>query len=199
MTLGTAFPSVLEAAKAGSDEAVAVLFREFNPPLVRFLRAQAPQAGDDLAAEVWLAVTRHLPAFGDDEAGFRRWLFSIGRRRLVDHRRRWGRQRVDPAPAELFETRAGGHDPAETVVTDLSARRAIAWISGALPPDQAEVILLRVVAGLSAAEVGELTGRSAGAIRVAQHRALCRLATALRQRSGATEHPVGGGARPAGG
>ena len=56
-----------------------------------------------------------------------------------------------------------------------SAQAAIDGLVAVLTPEQAEVILLRVVAGLDAAQVGAIVGRNAGLVRVRQHRALRRL------------------------
>jgi RNA polymerase sigma-70 factor (ECF subfamily) len=52
----------------------------------------------------------------------------------------------------------------------------------ALPEDQAEIIVLRVVAGLGAPEVAQIVGKTPGAVRVAAHRGLRRLAAVLDQR-----------------
>jgi RNA polymerase sigma-70 factor (ECF subfamily) len=58
------------------------------------------------------------------------------------------------------------------------AEAALAFIAG-LPRAQAEVVLLRVVGGLDAAEVGAIVGKTPGAVRVLQHRGLSRLAEQL--------------------
>jgi RNA polymerase sigma-70 factor (ECF subfamily) len=55
----------------------------------------------------------------------------------------------------------------------------------ALPRDQAEIILLKVVAGLSIQDVARMVGKSPGAVRVAAHRGLRRLATIV-DRAGVT-------------
>jgi RNA polymerase sigma-70 factor (ECF subfamily) len=64
--------------------------------------------------------------------------------------------------------------PEETVVASLEAQRARALLAR-LPAQQCELLVLRVLAGLSAAETGQALGMSSGAVRVAQHRALARL------------------------
>jgi RNA polymerase sigma-70 factor, ECF subfamily len=116
-------------------------------------------------------VARSLDRFEGDEDGFRRFAFTIARRRLLDHRRRRFRRRTDPVPAEDLADLAGGDDPAASAL----GRQALAVV-GQLPGEWADVVLLRVVAGLDAAEVGRIIGKSAGAVRVIQHRALRRLA-----------------------
>src|SRR6266702_4362076 len=69
-------------------------------------------------------------------------------------------------------------DAADLALHNLATQRAIALVS-ALPPLQAEVIMLRVVAGLDTEAVAELLGRSPGAVRVAAHCGLRRLAGIL--------------------
>jgi RNA polymerase sigma-70 factor (ECF subfamily) len=69
-------------------------------------------------------------------------------------------------------------DAADLAIERMSTRSAIALLAG-LPAIQAEVILLRVVAGLDTETVAQLVGRSPGAVRVAAHRGLRRLAATL--------------------
>ena len=179
MALAEEFDTVLAAAQTRAEWAISVLYREYHPALLRYLQAQDRGAGEDLAAEVWLAVTPRLDSFEGDESGFRAWLFTIARRRLIEHRRRLGRRRTDPVSPDDLADRAGRHDPESTVVSAISAQEAIEQLVGELSPEQAEVVLLRVVAGLDAAEVGHIIDKSAGAVRVIQHRALRQLASAF--------------------
>src|SRR5207302_7035032 len=97
----------------------------------------------------------------------------------VDHRRRASRRRTDPVPSESLQGLADPADVATQAVDSVAAQDAIVRMVELLPPDQAEVIILRVVAGLSAEEAGSVMGRRPGAIRVLQHRALERLAREL--------------------
>jgi len=84
----------------------------------------------------------------------------------------------DANPALLRYLRVIAPDAADLALHNLATQRAIALVS-ALPPLQAEVIMLRVVAGLDTEAVAELLGRSPGAVRVAAHRGLRRLAGVL--------------------
>jgi RNA polymerase sigma-70 factor (ECF subfamily) len=157
-----------------------VLYRDLNPALLRYLHGQHSDAAEDLASEVWLTVATKLASFEGDEAGFRSWVFTIARRRAIDHGRTRARRRTDIAASETFERRAGPDDTAAAGIEDLSTRTAVTRLTAGLPADQAEAVLLRVVAGFSVAEVAEIMGRSAGSVRVLQHRALRRLAAKLR-------------------
>ena len=169
------FAHVLEAAAAGEDWAAAVLFDALQPSLLRYLRWEEPGAADDLAGETWLAMAEHIGDFTGGEAALRAWMFSVARRRLADHRRRGARRRTQPvAPSELPEA-PGGADPADLVVEALSAQQAIDHLVARLGREQAEVVVLRVVAGLSVEDVARILGKRPGTVRVIQHRALRRL------------------------
>lgn len=169
------FDRVLEAAGAGEEWAAAVLFRAFQPPLLRYLRWQEPSVADDVAAETWLALAGQIARFDGDEAALRAWIFAVARKRLADHRRRAARRKTDPVSPEELLDNPGGPDPAEVTADSLSAQEAIAELTAALSRDQAEVLVLRVVGGMSVEEVARALGKRPGTIRVLQHRALRRL------------------------
>jgi len=78
---------VISRARSGDEAAFVILFRTYQPLLLRFLRGVARDVCDDLASDVWLDVVRGLRTFTGDESGFRGWLFTIARRRVIDLRR----------------------------------------------------------------------------------------------------------------
>src|SRR4051794_35365781 len=106
MTIGAGFEDVLTAAQSGAEWAVAVLYQDLNPAVLRYLQAQHRNAAEDLASEVWLAVASKLATFEGDEAGFRSWIFTIARRRAIDFGRQQSRRRTDPVANSDFENRA---------------------------------------------------------------------------------------------
>ena len=85
--VGEEFGAVLAAAQSGSHDAFAVLWRDGNPALLRYLRVVAPEHSEDIAAETWVQVVRGLSRFTGDEAAWRAWLFTTARRRLLDQAR----------------------------------------------------------------------------------------------------------------
>ncbi|MGH8998556.1 MAG: RNA polymerase sigma factor [Acidimicrobiia bacterium] len=177
--LGETFDDVLAAAALGADWAVAVLYRSLNRRLVRFLRAQAGGEAEDIASQVWLEVARALPRFEGKEDDFRALVFTVARRRLSDFRRTLRRRPVELVGDARLDA-AARVDSAETeVIERLGGEEAARRIVELLPADQAEVVLLRVVAGLGTAEGAALVGRRPGTVRVLQHRALRRLADVL--------------------
>jgi RNA polymerase sigma-70 factor (ECF subfamily) len=173
------FDAVLVAARAGEEWAVTVLYRELHPRLARYLRVRAAHVAEDLEAEVWLAIAERIHRFEGDEVAFRAWAFSIARRRLADHRRQAARRRTDAAPVEVIDRANVLADPERIVLDELAGDEAAAFVLRTLPADQAEVVLLRVVAGLEVEQVAELLGKRPGTIRVMQHRGLRRLERVL--------------------
>jgi RNA polymerase sigma-70 factor (ECF subfamily) len=138
--------------------------------------ARSPCGASSEPSRPWLDAARGLTSFEGDGDDFRRWLFTIARRRMVDPFRREGR-RVDTTPITGHDDPGGSDGAAGEALAGLAAQEAIAALVRDLPESQAEVVLLRVVADLSVEDVAQLTGRSPGAVRVLQHRALRRLAT----------------------
>lgn len=172
--IGEGFADVLTAAQGGNAAAFSLLWRDTNPALLRYLRVMAPEAAEDAAADTWVTVLRGLTGFRGDEQAWRAWVFTVSRRRVIDQRRRASRR---PKTVELDELRAEPVTPdaADEAIERLGTRAALAMLTE-LPPLQAEVILLRVVAGLDTDVVARLVGRTPGAVRVAAHRGLRRLA-----------------------
>ena len=174
MTIGPDFAAVLAAAKSGDTDAITVLYRTLNPALLRYYRANAPHFAEDLAQEVWLSAAPRLNSFEGDEQQLKAWFFTVARRRLVDHWRATGR-RVNEIHDEIEP--AADDDPSARLVGDA----AIAELTAGLSEEQREVITLRVVGGLSVDEVAAIVGKTPGAVRVIQHRAIRKAAAHLEE------------------
>lgn len=172
----TDFYELVVAARNGDEDAFRVLFRSVQPSLLRYLRTMASGlsscAADDIAAETWLRVVSGLGRFDGDEAGFRAWVFTIARARLTDARRR-ARHLPLPAGGWELDTRAAP-DTADLAVELVSTEHALRLI-GALPPSQAEAVLLRHVAGLDVGQTARVMGKTPGAVRVTTLRGLRKL------------------------
>jgi RNA polymerase sigma-70 factor (ECF subfamily) len=177
--VGGLLDPALDAARRGEEWGVARLWSELNPPLERYLRALVGQSAQDVASETWLQAARDLPGFRGDAAGVRVWLFRMARNRAVDELRRVGRRREDLVAEPLESGGSTAPDAAELAEERLATARALALVA-ALPRDQAEAVLLRVVAGLDANQCGQILGKRAGAVRVAAMRGLRNLAAAIR-------------------
>ncbi len=170
------FDAVLEGAKKGEHWAVALLFEDVQPRLLRYLRSRDHSVADDIAGEVWEAVARGIRTFEGDDSDFRGWAFTIARRRLIDHRRKRERRKTDLADDTTFTALPGPETADRAAIDHLSAQDAIAVITSCLTEEQAEVVLLRVVGGMATHLVAEAMQRSESWVRVTQHRAMKRLA-----------------------
>jgi RNA polymerase sigma-70 factor, ECF subfamily len=175
MVMGESFESVLMAAQAGGEWAFAELYDSYNPLLERYFAARASSVAEDLAAETWMGAARTLEKFRGGETQFRSWLFTIAHHVLADYwkeGRRWGWVQAD---REALVDYLAPDDPERSVLDSLSGRAAARKIAAMLPPEQAEVVLLRVVGGLDVDQVAKIIGRRPGTVRVLQHRALKKL------------------------
>lgn len=180
------FLDVLSRAKGGDEAAFAELWRANNPGLLRFLAGLSSEDdARDVASTVWLEVVRKLSAFEGDAIGFRAWIFTIARSRLIDLRRaRRRRITTVTSDSDHRDQADDASDPSQIIDDHAATQEAIALISR-LPAKQAEVVLLRVVADLDVDTVAAMLGKSTGVVRVLSHRGLKRLAELL-QESGVT-------------
>ena len=168
---GEGFQSVLAAAQADAGWAYERLYRSLSPSVCGYLRIQGAADPEDLTSEVFLGAFRRIGGFAGDEAQFRSWVFTIAHRRLTDERRARGcRPRL--VAAELPD--AAGGDVEEEALRRLSAERVRSLCSG-LAPDQADVLLLRLVSGLTVEAVAGVLDKTPGAVKALQRRGLCSL------------------------
>lgn len=162
----------LERARAGHRDAIATLWRIYQPQVLRLLFAKRAVSPEDVASQVWVDVSRALDRFDGDGTDFRRWIFTIASRRSIDGHRRAKRHDVVSIETGHGEVVARGTDAA--FEANESLERALSIVRQ-LSPSTAEAVMLRVVYDLSVGEVSEITGRSEGAVRVLVHRGLGRL------------------------
>jgi RNA polymerase sigma-70 factor, ECF subfamily len=167
-----------ELAGRGQPAAIETLLTQIRPMVVRYCRARLRHisghyyAADDVAQEVCIAVLTALPRYQDMGRPFVSFVFGIASHKVADAMRSAGR--LATPTADLPDGPDDRPGPEETAVACLEAERARALLAE-LPLNQRRLLVLRVLSGLSAEETGHALGMSAGAVRVAQHRALARL------------------------
>jgi RNA polymerase sigma factor (sigma-70 family) len=165
------FERVLSAAQADAPWAYERLYRSLSPSVCGYLRIQGAADPEDLTSEVFLGAFRGIRAFAGDEAQFRSWVFTIAHRRLTDERRARG---CRPAMADAPLPDAAGGDVEEEALRRISAERVRTLCAG-LAPDQADVLLLRLVSGLTIEAVAGILDKTPGAVKALQRRGLCAL------------------------
>jgi RNA polymerase sigma-70 factor, ECF subfamily len=165
-------------AARGQPAAIESLLRQIRPMIVRYCRARLGRisghyhVADDVAQEVCIAVLSALPRYQDMGRPFASFVYGIAAHKVADAMRIASRLAI---PTEdLPDGPDDGPGPEETVVGYLEAERVRALLAR-LPVHQRELLGLRLLSGLTAEETGRALGMSAGAVRVAQHRALARL------------------------
>ncbi len=169
--LDAEFDSILSAAQAGSDRAWSALYAELAGPVLGYLRRGGARDAEDLLGEVFVHLARSIGSFSGSQAGFRSWVFTVAHHRLIDERRRNRRKPLDLVDSlERVET-ASADDPAREALETISSDRVTALLSG-LAPAQRDVLLLRIVGGLTVPEIAEAVGRSVGAVKALQRRGL---------------------------
>ena len=168
------------AAQQNDHAAFDALYNHYADALFRYLYARCSDQhlAEELLGELWVRVVERigsfkLPASGG-ELAFTGWLYRIAANLATDHHRRrrpavslseqWHSEH--PAPVELAER--------------AEAQSAVTAALGTLTEEQREVIHLRFFEERSSAEVAALTGRTTGAVKALQHRALGALARALK-------------------
>lgn len=165
-------------AQEGDESAFAVAYRIVQPGLLGYLRGIVGDDAEDVASEAWLEIARDLGRFKGDGAGFRGWTATIARHRALDHLRR---RRVRPRSTALEQDvldLPGPQNTHEQAVESLSTGRALELVR-ALPRDQAEAVLLRVVVGLDGPSAARVLGKRPGAVRTSAYRGLRRLAALM--------------------
>jgi RNA polymerase sigma factor (sigma-70 family) len=145
-------------------------YHDLAGPVLGYLRSHRVDQAEDLLGDVFVSVARNLHRFRGNRDDFRRWVFAIAHRRLVDHIRRW-RRHEHVIATEL------PHRPSTDRPAGLDVDLVVALAE--LTPLQREVVVLRFVADLPLSDVGRIVGRSTGAVKATQARALARLAKRL--------------------
>ncbi|MGW2374050.1 MULTISPECIES: RNA polymerase sigma factor ShbA [Kitasatospora] len=174
---------LVAAAVRGEGPAIDALLAYVHPLALRYCRAKlvrlpggARHHVDDVAQEVCVAVLCALPRYKDQGRPFEAFVYGIAAHKIADLQRaamRGPGSTVVPQD-DLPEVPDEALGPEERALLSSDAAWAKELLSN-LPARQRELVLLRVAAGLSAEETGEVLGMSPGAVRVAQHRALSRL------------------------
>jgi RNA polymerase sigma-70 factor (ECF subfamily) len=154
-------------------ELFTLVYRSLAPAVIGYMSARGVDDPEALAQDVFVAVLPRLGAITGGAAGLKTLVFSVAHARVVDHYRRTERRPriVDYDPLlDLRETASAEHDAL------LAAGQTDAEILiGRLKGDQKEVLTLRIVAELSIEEVASVLGKTPGAVKQLQRRALLAL------------------------
>ena len=175
--------AVVAKAVTGDRDALREVLATIRPVVVRYCRARVGAfersglSADDVAQEVCLAAVMALPRYRDRGRPFLAFVYGIAAHKVADAYRAAGRDLS--YPTESIPERRSAEPGPEQAAIDADSVARISELLDVLPDKQREILILRVVVGLSAEETAEAVGSTAGAVRVAQHRALSRLKSAI--------------------
>jgi RNA polymerase sigma-70 factor (ECF subfamily) len=177
--LGDELDAIVSAAVGGDRQAVGRLLTAIRPLVWRYCRARvgsqerSAASADDVAQEVCLAVLTALPGYQDQGRPFLAFVYGIAHHKVADAHRSAARNKSEPV-AEVPDAPVTTAGPEQWAMqAELSKR--MGELMRVLPMKQREILVMRVVVGMSAEETAEAVGSTPGAVRVAQHRALARL------------------------
>ena len=168
------FSSVLPAAQEGSEWAWKIIVENYAPDLERFFRARGLPDPEALAGEVFVDIAERIASFNGDETGFRSWVFVIAYRRMSDEWRRRRRRPEEELRGLTTEADLNAPSAENQALDELATENALRMLD-VLTDTQRDVIVLRVIAGLSLAETAEAMRKPTTAIKALQRRAIAAL------------------------
>lgn len=173
--------ALVERARSAEPDAWEGLYRHAHPRLWAFARRRLATAEqtEDAVSEAMARAIASIDRFTWTGAGFDGWLFGILRNVVREAYR--GTARTDRqlgVASDLVHAHGAAPDPLDHLVADEDSASLRAAFDR-LEPDERELLELRVVGRLGAEAVGAIIGKRAGAVRMAQTRALDRLRTML--------------------
>lgn len=172
-----AFDRVLAAAQAGDGAAFGELYEAMQRRVYAFAAVRGASDAEGIVNDVFLRVFTKITTFVGNEAQFSGWVFAIARNRLIDEARQRAR-RVEESELHndqpVTDALVGGD-----VEDQALARSGDQWVHAqlnVLTAEQRDVVVLRVVSGLTIEEIAAVMGKRVGAIKALQRRALRTLA-----------------------
>lgn len=180
---------LVPSAVAGDRSALQQVVNVIHPLVLRYcrlrVRATRYPTPEDLAQEICLAVARAVPNYRDEGRPFMAFVYRIAANKIVDARRAQGRDLSLPTD-EVPDTEVVTDTP-ETLTMELSACNEVSELLDVLGEKARRIVTLRVFGGYSAEETASIVGSTAGAVRVAQFRALAKMRAVLEERDGGHE------------
>lgn len=170
--------ALVDLARDGDSEAFGQLYDHYAPGIYRFVyyRVSSHQLAEDLTSETFLRGLRAIQRFTWQGKDFGAWLTTIARNLIADHFKS-SRSRLEMVSEAVPEDRtaSGAEDEVMSIVSHEMLFDAV----GALPPEQRDCVLMRFIQGLSIAQTAAVLGRSEGAVKQLQLRAVRALATTV--------------------
>jgi RNA polymerase sigma-70 factor (ECF subfamily) len=166
---------ILKQAAQGDGEAFGVLYERYVGRIYNYIyyRTGNPYDAEDLTARVFYRAMRHIGNYNDRGLPLSAWLYRIAHNLVANWHRDNSRRKEIPLE-EGMHGRYGSDHP-ETDLLNLEERDRLIRVIRSLTPDRQQLLILKFVEHLSNAEIGQIMGRSEGAVKSLYHRALLAL------------------------
>lgn len=164
---------VIGSAVKGDASAFGQLYDYYQPQIYRFviLKTGRREEAEDITHQVFLHAWEHIKDYQDFGFPFSSWLYQIARNQIVDYYR----TRKINLSLENAEGAAVAKENPETEVNQKLELETVRAAIGKLKPEYQDVIILRFVEELAVKETAAAIGKSEGAVKLLQHRALKQL------------------------
>lgn len=166
---------LIQAAQQGDTQAYGELYERYATRVFRYLYSHLDNRLDaeDLTEDVFLRVWRTLGNYKEKGVPFLAFLFRVARNALIDHYRRSAKGEEDVSIEDLY-LRDQTPGPVDAVMAIMEHQQLRSMLME-LREDYRTVLVLRFLSELSPEETARAMGKSSGAVRVLQHRALAAL------------------------
>lgn len=167
--------ALLERARQADPAALTALYDQYVDKIYSYVyhRVGSAELAEDITGQVFMRMLEAIKAGRPWQISFSGWLYRIAHNLVIDHYRRRSRASfVDIDEAAPLQAREG--DPFQSVETQSDKARLRAALT-LLTEEQAQVITLRFLEELSITETAEIMGKTEGAIKALQYRAVMAL------------------------
>ncbi len=171
---------IVERAKRGEAEAFGSLYDHYHPKIYRFvlLKTSHKETAEDLTHQAFLSAWQNIHGFSYRGFPFGSWLYQIAKNSVIDHYRSAKKTTPIESVAELLGSSVNHEEKADARLKIQSVYEALKQLSG----DHQDIVIMRFVEELSPGEIAQALGKTEGAVRVMQHRALSALKNILKEK-----------------
>lgn len=173
----TTLQETVHNAQKGDLKALSELYELYFDRIYRyiFVRVQNKEEAEDLTSQVFLKMVEKIAKFSWQGSGFTAWLFKIAHNQVVD----WYRSKLPVEAEKEAEPAVKTNNPEEMVLVNEAVTEVLKSLSS-LSEQQRDVLVLRLLSGLTCQQTAQVLGLTEGNVRLIQHRALQKLKEKLR-------------------
>lgn len=172
--------ALVERAKTDS-EAFGIIYERYVDKIYKYVyyRVGNQHDAEDLTSRVFYRALAHVASYEDRGVPFQAWLYRIAHNLVANHHRDRNRRKIIPLDEYIVSGVFGGPEGPERSAENTEERERLLSAIRQLPEDRQQLLLLKFVDRLSNAEIGEIMGRTEGAVKSLYHRTLTSLRETL--------------------